>query len=63
VLAVLGVGAYRAAFDRPEAQVGPQNEMIGKTRLWVLPNPSGLNAHYQAARLAEVFRELRRSVG
>jgi TDG/mug DNA glycosylase family protein len=37
--------------------------MIGQTRLWVLPNPSGLNAHYQADRLAEVFRELRRSVG
>jgi TDG/mug DNA glycosylase family protein len=62
VLAVLGVGAYRAAFDRPKAQIGPQDEMIGETRLWVLPNPSGLNAHYQADRLAEVFRELRRSV-
>jgi TDG/mug DNA glycosylase family protein len=62
VLAVLGVGAYRAAFDRPKAHVGPQDEMIGDTRLWVLPNPSGLNAHYQADRLAEVFRELRRSV-
>jgi TDG/mug DNA glycosylase family protein len=63
VLAILGVGAYRAAFDRPKAQVGPQDERIGETRLWVLPNPSGLNAHYQAARLAEVFAELRRSVG
>ena len=62
VLAILGVGAYRAAFDRPKAQIGPQDEMIGNTRVWVLPNPSGLNAHYQADRLAEVFRELRRSV-
>src|SRR5688572_18806221 len=60
VLAVLGVGAYRAAFDRPKAQVGPQDELIGETRLWVLPNPSGLNAHYQADRLAEVFGALRR---
>ena len=62
VLAVLGVGAYRAAFDRPRAQVGRQVEMIGDTRLWVLPNPSGLNAHYQAGKLAEIFRELRREV-
>lgn len=63
VLAVLGVGAYRWAFDRPRAQVGPQVEAMGSTRLWVLPNPSGLNAHYQAERLAEVFAELRREVG
>jgi TDG/mug DNA glycosylase family protein len=63
VLAVLGVGAYRTAFDRPKGQVGPQDDQIGETRLWVLPNPSGLNAHYQADRLAEVFRELRREVG
>jgi TDG/mug DNA glycosylase family protein len=63
VLAVLGVGAYRAAFDRPKAIVGPQEDVIGDTRLWVLPNPSGLNAHYQAGRLAEFFQELRREVG
>ena len=62
VLAVLGVGAYRVAFGRPKAAVGPQAEMIGDTRLWVLPNPSGLNAHYQAADLARVFRELRDAV-
>ena len=60
---MLGVGAYRSAFDRPKAIVGPQDEQIGDTQLWVLPNPSGLNAHYQADRLAEVFRELRREVG
>ena len=57
-LAVLGVGAYRVAFARPKAAVGPQPEVIGETRLWVLPNPSGLNAHYQAKDLAQVFREL-----
>jgi double-stranded uracil-DNA glycosylase len=62
VLAILGVGAYRAAFDRPKAQVGAQEETIGDTRLWVLPNPSGLNARYQADRLADVFGALRRSV-
>lgn len=61
-LAVLGVGAYRAAFDRPRAAVGPQPQTIGATRLWVLPNPSGLNAHYQLTELAELFWELRRAV-
>lgn len=57
-LAVLGIGAYRAAFDRPDARLGLQGERIGATRLWVLPNPSGLNAHYQPADLARLFREL-----
>jgi TDG/mug DNA glycosylase family protein len=61
-LAVLGVGAYRVAFDRPKATVGPQDETIGETRVWVLPNPSGLNAHYTPAGLAKVFRELRDAV-
>ncbi|MBW3628563.1 MAG: G/U mismatch-specific DNA glycosylase [Gemmatimonadetes bacterium] len=61
-LAVLGVGAYRTAFDRPRASLGEQAESIESTRVWVLPNPSGLNAHYQAAGLAELFRELRLAV-
>jgi TDG/mug DNA glycosylase family protein len=61
-LAVLGLGAYRAAFGRPRAQAGPQPETLGATRLWVLPNPSGLNAHYQPAALKEIFAELRWSV-
>jgi TDG/mug DNA glycosylase family protein len=61
-LAVLGVGAYRAAFDRPKAGLGLQPEGIGETRVWVLPNPSGLNAHYRAADLAKLFRELREVV-
>ncbi len=60
VLAILGVGAYRAAFERPRAKVGLQVETIGDAKLWVLPNPSGLNANYQAAQLATLFRELRR---
>jgi double-stranded uracil-DNA glycosylase len=59
VLAVLGVGTYRIAFNKPKAGVGRQHEMIGGTILWVLPNPSGLNAHYQAGELARLFRELR----
>ena len=58
-LAVLGVGAYREAFGQREASVGPQPRSLGVTRLWVLPNPSGLNAHYPLARLAELFAELR----
>ena len=59
VLAVLGVTAYRAAFDRPRATLGPQPEPIGATAVWVLPNPSGLNAHYQRGELARLFAELR----
>lgn len=59
VLAVLGVSAYRTAFARPRAALGQQDEGIGATRVWVLPNPSGLNANYQLADLARLFRELR----
>lgn len=61
-VALLGVGAYRQAFARLKAAIGPQAEELGDARLWVLPNPSGLNAHYQADALAEVFRELRLAV-
>ena len=63
VLAVLGMGAYRVALDRPKAVVGRQDEKIGETLLWVLPNPSGLNANYQAADLARIFGELREVAG
>jgi len=59
VLAVLGLGAYRTAFNQPKASVGRQEETTGDTVLWVLPNPSGLNANYQAADLARLFRELK----
>ncbi len=59
VLAVLGVGAFRQAFGRPHAAVGPQPENIGETRLWVLPNPSGRTAHYQLEDLAALLRQLR----
>jgi len=58
-LAVLGIGAYRTGFARPKAAVGPQAETIGDTRIWVLPNPSGLNAHWTAEGLAREFARLR----
>ncbi|MER6405627.1 G/U mismatch-specific DNA glycosylase [Streptomyces viridosporus] len=58
-LAVLGVTAYRTAFDDRGAKVGPQTRTIGDTRVWVLPNPSGLNAHWTPAALAEEFARLR----
>jgi TDG/mug DNA glycosylase family protein len=61
-VAVLGIGAYRTGFERPRAVIGPQEQMLGRSRLWVLPNPSGLNAHYQLDALIERFRELRNSV-
>jgi TDG/mug DNA glycosylase family protein len=57
-LAVLGVGAYRVAFGRPKAGLGLQTERIGETQIWVLPNPSGLNAHFQVADLGALFAEL-----
>jgi TDG/mug DNA glycosylase family protein len=58
-LAVLGVTAYRTAFGVREARVGRQPAPIGDTGVWVLPNPSGLNAHYTLDRLAEEFASLR----
>jgi TDG/mug DNA glycosylase family protein len=62
-LAVLGVTAYRLAYGRRDARVGPQEERVGGTRLWVLPNPSGLNAHFQLDDLAAEFARLRRVAG
>ncbi len=61
-LAVLGIGAFRTAFQQPKAKLGLQDEKFGKTRVWLLPNPSGLNAHYQANDLAELFSEARLAV-
>ncbi len=58
-LAVVGVTAYRVAFADPRATFGRQDRTIGGTGVWVLPNPSGLNAHYTAGGLAEAFAELR----
>jgi double-stranded uracil-DNA glycosylase len=58
-LAVVGVTAYRTAFAHPHAEVGRQDATIGDTPVWVLPNPSGLNASYQMDRLAAEFGRLR----
>ncbi len=58
-IAMLGVGAYRSAFGFPKAKLGLQDITIGKTRLWVLPSPSGLNAHYQLKQLVQLFQQLR----
>lgn len=58
-VAILGIGAYRSAFARPKAAFGRQPEPIARSALWVLPNPSGLNAHYTLDDLATVFAELR----
>lgn len=61
-LAVLGIGAYRTAFGRRDASIGEQPERLGSAGLWVLPNPSGLNAHYQLPDLIRLFAELRATV-
>lgn len=61
-LAVLGLGAYRTAFGERRAAIGPRERRIGRTRLWLLPNPSGLNAHHRPADFARLFGELRRAV-
>ncbi|MDI6105759.1 G/U mismatch-specific DNA glycosylase [Actinoplanes sp. NEAU-A12] len=58
-LAVLGVTAYRAAFGRPRARMGRQAETISGVPVWVLPNPSGLNAHFQLPALITEFAALR----
>ncbi len=58
-VAFLGLGAYRTALDRPRAAMGPQEDPFAGARTWLLPNPSGLNAHYQLPALVAAFRELR----
>lgn len=63
-IAFLGIQAYRTAFGRPKAAVGRQPETIAEhTGIWVLPNPSGLQAHYQLPELVKLFGELRRASG
>lgn len=58
-VAILGVTAYRIAFESPSAGTGLQFERIGRTLVWVLPNPSGLNAHFTPKTLARLFRRCR----
>jgi double-stranded uracil-DNA glycosylase len=62
-LAIAGVGAFAAAFGRKGVIVGPQDLTLGGTRVWVLPNPSGLNAHYTPTALAAEFARLRDTAG
>jgi TDG/mug DNA glycosylase family protein len=62
IVAFLGIGAYRAAFERPKAELGAQDETFGGALVWVLPNPSGLNASYQVPALAAWFGKLRDAV-
>ena len=57
-LAVLGLQAYRTAFQRPKAVIGPQPDLLGGSSLWLLPNPSGLQAHYQLPEMNEMFQAL-----
>ena len=57
-IAFLGITTYRSAFGRPRAVIGEQPERLGNARIWVLPNPSGLNAHYQVADLGRLFAGL-----
>jgi TDG/mug DNA glycosylase family protein len=61
-VAVVGIGAYREGFGRKKALVGPQPERMGPARLWLLPQPSGLNANHQLPELTAAFRELREAV-
>ncbi len=63
VVAFLGLGAYRTAFGRPGAPIGRQPESLGGAALWLLPNPSGLQARYQLPELIELFTELRLAAG
>ncbi len=59
ILAMVGLTAYRTAFSQPKAAIGLQPDLIGTTRIWLLPNPSGLNAHHQPKHLARLFADLR----
>jgi TDG/mug DNA glycosylase family protein len=59
LVAVVGLGAYRTAFGRPRAAMGLQTETVGGRPVWVLPNPSGLNAHYKPADFTRLYAEAR----
>jgi TDG/mug DNA glycosylase family protein len=61
-LAVVGVTAYRTAFAEPKAKLGRQDRQIGTTKVWILPNTSGLNAHFTPTTLAAAFADLRTHV-
>ena len=60
-IAVLGMGAYRTGFGKPKASIGLQSEMMEGVRIWVLPNPSGINANYRMDALAGMLAELKKA--
>ena len=62
-MAIAGITAYRVAFERPRAQTGRQDELLGGVELWIVPNPSGLNAHETVATLAAAYRRVARAAG
>lgn len=62
VVAFLGITAYRTAFERPHARLGLQPDLLTESKIWLLPSPSGLNAHHSPAALARLFGELRQAV-
>jgi TDG/mug DNA glycosylase family protein len=59
IVAILGITAYRTGFDNRKAELGPQNDALAESAVWVLPNPSGLNAHHQLDDLIRRFADLR----
>jgi len=61
-VAFLGISTYQAVFNQKSAAIGPQQTQFGGAHVWLLPNPSGLNAHYQLASLVRLFGELRSAV-
>jgi TDG/mug DNA glycosylase family protein len=61
-VAILGISAYRIAFDRKAAVVGRQPAALGSSRLWLLPSPSGLNANHPPRELVRAFRDLRQAI-
>ena len=61
IVAVVGIGAYRTAFDRPRAVLGPQEDRLSGALVWVLPNTSGLNANHRPADFTAAFEAVRRA--
>ena len=61
-VAFLGITAYRMAFERPRAMLGLQTDSLAEAKIWLLPSPSGLNAHHSPTSLARLFAELRQAV-
>ena len=62
IVAIAGITAYRTAFGQPRAGTGPQPDPLGPSRIWVVPNPSGLNAHTSVPLLAQELRKLREAL-